>query len=124
MKHVVVRFARRAGLVALFIVAATAGILSGVLFAFAGDLPQISALDNYTPSTITRVYSANNQLIGEFAVQRRLVIGYDDIPTTFRQAIIASEDAGFDSHIGLSISAIALRTRAPPSAASGSLLAE
>jgi len=109
MKHVVVRFARRAGLVALFIVAATAGILSGVLFAFAGDLPQISALDNYTPSTITRVYSANNQLIGEFAVQRRLVIGYDDIPTTFRQAIIASEDAGFDSHIGLSISAIALR---------------
>ena len=109
MKHVVVRFARRAGIVALFIVAATAGILSGVLFAFAGDLPQISALDNYTPSTITRVYSASNQLIGEFAVQRRLVIGYDDIPTTFRQAIIASEDAGFDSHIGLSISAIALR---------------
>ena len=31
------------------------GILSGVLFAYAGDLPQISALDNYAPNTITRV---------------------------------------------------------------------
>ncbi len=33
------------------------GILSGVLFAYAGDLPQVSALDNYSPSTITRVYA-------------------------------------------------------------------
>ena len=63
--HVVIRFARRAGLVALFIVAATAGILSGVLFAYAGDLPQISVLDNYSPSRITRVYAADNQLIGD-----------------------------------------------------------
>src|SRR5580693_4822366 len=90
--HVVIRFARRAGLVALFIVAAAAGILSGVLFAYAGDLPQISALDNYSPSTITRVYAANSQLIGEFATQRRVVVGYDDINPLLRQAIIATED--------------------------------
>ena len=31
------------------------GVASGVLFAYAGDLPQVSALDNYTPSTITRM---------------------------------------------------------------------
>jgi penicillin-binding protein 1A len=106
---VVIRFARRAGIVALFLVAATAGTLSGVLFAYAGDLPQISALDDYAPSTITRVYAADGSPIGDFAVQRRLVIGYDDIPPVFREAIIASEDAGFDSHFGLSISAIAFR---------------
>ena len=58
MAHVVVRVARNAGIVALFIVAAMLGILSGVLFAYAGDLPQISALDDYTPSTITRVYAS------------------------------------------------------------------
>jgi penicillin-binding protein 1A len=107
--HVVIRFARRAGIVALFVVAAIAGILSGVLFAYGSDLPQISALDDYTPSTITRVYAADGSVIGEFAVQRRLVIGYNDISPTFRQAIIAAEDAGFDSHFGLSISAIAIR---------------
>jgi penicillin-binding protein 1A len=101
VKHVVVRFARRAGIVALFIVAAMAGILSGVLFAYAGDLPKISALDDYAPSTITRVYSANNQVIGEFATQRRVVVGYDEINPLLRQAIIATEDAEFDRHVGI-----------------------
>ena len=79
MAHYVIRIARNAGIVALFVVAAMLGILSGVLFAYAGDLPQISALDDYAPSTITRVYAANGQVIGEFAAQRRVVVGYDDI---------------------------------------------
>src|SRR6266404_2279926 len=79
------------------------GILSGVLFAYAGDLPKISALDDYAPSTITRVYSASNQVIGEFATQRRVVVGYDDINPLLRQAIIATEDAEFDRHFGVNI---------------------
>jgi penicillin-binding protein 1A len=107
VKHVVIRFARRAGIVALFVVAALAGILSGVLFAYAGDLPQISALDDYAPSTITRVYSADNQLIGEFATQRRVVVGYDDINPVLKQAIIATEDADFDRHVGINFWRIA-----------------
>jgi penicillin-binding protein 1A len=105
----VIRFAKSAGIVALFVVAATGGILSGVLFAYAGDLPEISALDNYNPNTITRVYAASGEIIGDFAVERRLVVGYDDISPFFRQALIAAEDAGFDTHVGLSVSAIVLR---------------
>lgn len=93
----------------MFVVVAILGTLSGLLFAYAGDLPEISALDNYSPSTITRVYASNGDVIGEFAVQRRIVIGYEDISPYFRDAIIAAEDAGFNSHFGLSISAIALR---------------
>jgi penicillin-binding protein 1A len=104
---VVIRFARRAGIVALFVVAAGAGIASGVLFAYAGDLPQISALDDYTPSTITRVYAVDNQLIGEFATQRRVVVGYDDINPLLRQGIIATEDTEFDRHFGINIGRIA-----------------
>ena len=103
MPHVVVRVARNAGIVALFIVAAMLGVLSGVLFAYAGDLPQVSALDNYTPSTITRIYSAGGQVIGEFATQRRVLVGYDDINPSLRQAIIATEDAEFDRHFGVNI---------------------
>jgi penicillin-binding protein 1A len=101
MAHVVVRVARNAGIVALFIVAAMLGILSGVMFAYAGDLPQVSALDNYNPSTITRIYAANHQLIGEFATQRRVIVGYDDINPLLRQAIIATEDADFERHVGI-----------------------
>jgi len=103
MPHVVIRVARNAGIVALFIVAAMLGILSGVLFAYAGDLPQVSALDNYSPSTITRIYSSGGQVIGEFATQRRVVVGYDDINPVLRQAIIATEDAEFDRHFGVNI---------------------
>src|SRR5262245_37557407 len=97
------RFAQSAAIVALFVVAAMAGILSGVLFAYAGDLPQVSALDNYSPSTITRVYAANNQLIGEFATQRRVIVGYDELSPLLRRAIVATEDADFDRHFGINI---------------------
>ena len=58
MARYVVRIARRAGLIILFLIAAVLGTVTGVVFAFAGDLPQISALDDYAPSTITRVYGA------------------------------------------------------------------
>jgi penicillin-binding protein 1A len=108
LAHYVIRVARNAGIVALFIVAAMLGLLSGVLFAYAGDLPQISALDNYAPNTITRVYAINGQTIGEFATERRLVIGYDDIAPRLRQAIISAEDGDFERHFGLSISSIAI----------------
>src|SRR5215471_19232311 len=103
MTHIVVRVARNAGIVALFIVAAMLGILSGVMFAFAGDLPAVTALDNYNPSTITRIYSANHQLIGEFATQRRVIVTYDDINPILRQAIIATEDAEFERHVGINV---------------------
>jgi penicillin-binding protein 1A len=103
MAHYVIRFARRAGIAALFIVAAMLGILSGVLFAYADDLPQVSALDDYTPSTITRIFASNGQVVGEFATQRRVVVGYDDLSPLLRQAIIATEDAEFDRHFGVNI---------------------
>src|SRR5437867_3233367 len=103
MTHVVIKVARKAGIIALFIMAAMLGILSGVLFAYAGDLPQVSALDNYSPSTITRIYSSGGQVIGEFATQRRMVVGYDDINRVLREAMIATGDAEFDRHFGVNI---------------------
>ena len=103
MAQYVIRYARRAGIVVLFIIAAAAGTLSGLLFAYADDLPQISALDNYAPNTITRVYAVDGEVIGEFAVQRRVVVGYNDISPLLRRAIVAAEDQDFDSHAGLSI---------------------
>ena len=103
MSHIVIKVARNAGIIALFVIAAMLGILSGVLFAYTGDLPQVSALDNYNPSTITRIYAGGGQVIGEFATQRRVVVGYDAINPVLRQAIIATEDADFDRHFGINI---------------------
>ena len=95
------RVVRMLGLVALFAAAALAGTASGVIFAFAGDLPQISQLDDYLPSTITRVYGRDGSLVGEFATERRLVVSYDEISPVLRDAILATEDDAFFSHVGL-----------------------
>jgi penicillin-binding protein 1A len=96
-------WARKAGIVALFIVAAALGIATGVIFVYAGDLPTISALDDYAPSTISRVYGSRGEIVGEFAIERREVIPYERISPKLEQAILAAEDHDFYQHIGLSI---------------------
>jgi penicillin-binding protein 1A len=103
MAKYVVRLAKSAGLIILFVLAAFLGTVSGVIFAFAGDLPAISALDDYAPSTITRVYGARGDVVGEFSTQRRVVVPHDAIAPQLRQAIIAAEDAEFERHFGLSV---------------------
>jgi penicillin-binding protein 1A len=105
---VAVRYARQAGIAALFVGAALLGTLSGVLFAYSDDLPEVSALDSYSPNTITRVLGKDHQLVGEFAVERRVVIHYTDIPQNLRQAILAAEDSDFFEHSGFSISRMVL----------------
>ena len=112
MARYVVRLAKSAGLIILFVLAAFLGTASGVIFAFAGDLPAISALDDYAPSTITRVYGARGDVIGEFSIQRRVVVPYEAISPKLRQAIIAAEDADFEQHFGLSIPHIFIAARA------------
>ncbi|NOT24655.1 MAG: PBP1A family penicillin-binding protein [Acidobacteria bacterium] len=107
-RRIVVRIAKQAIIAALFITAAVAGGISGFLFAYADDLPEISALDNYQPKTITRLLARDGQVVAEFAVERRVVVGYDDIAPVLRQAILASEDADFEQHFGLSISRIVM----------------
>ena len=107
-RRVVVRVARQAGIVAIFLVVALLGTLSGVLYAYADDLPEISALDSYQPSTITRLVARDGQEIGEYAIERRVVIGYDQIAPVLRKAIMASEDADFEQHFGLSMSRIVI----------------
>ena len=101
---VAIRYARHAGLAALFVAAALLGTLSGVLFAYSDDLPEVSALDNYAPNTITRVLGKDGQPVGEFAVERRVVIRYSDIPADLRNAIVSAEDGSFFQHSGFSIS--------------------
>src|SRR5687768_13002530 len=104
-RRVVVRVAQ-VGIIALFVAAALLGTLSGVLFAFADDLPEISALDDYRPNTITRLLARDGQVIGEFATERRVVVDYDQMSPHFRNAVIATEDAEFEQHFGLSATRI------------------
>jgi penicillin-binding protein 1A len=96
-------FLKQARLLFLLVVAALAGGVSGVIFAYSPDLPAVTTLDDYAPSTITRVYAAGGEEIGQFATERRVIIGHDEIPEVLRQALISSEDANFFNHFGFDL---------------------
>lgn len=73
----------------------------GVLWYFSQDLPSLDSLQNYQPSLVTQVYSSDQQLIGQFFIERRIVTPLADIPQILSQAVIATEDVRFFEHPGL-----------------------
>ncbi len=96
-------YVRPAIVIGAFAATALIGAVTGVLLAHSPDLPQISELDSYSPGTITRLYARGGELIGEFATERRVMIGYDEIPEVLRNAIISAEDGDFFTHTGFNI---------------------
>jgi penicillin-binding protein 1A len=76
---------------------------AGTLYYVAQDLPSLDILQGYQPSQVTRVYSDDNQVIGQFFVERRILTPISLIPKNFVNAVIAVEDARFFEHPGLDI---------------------
>jgi penicillin-binding protein 1A len=75
-------------------------------FYFTHDLPNIETLKNYKPSAITKFFSDDGEVIGEFSVERREVVSLERIPNHLIQAFISGEDARFFQHKGLDYMAI------------------
>jgi penicillin-binding protein 1A len=96
-------FVRRAGISILFAVAIVAGAVAGVLLAFENDLPQVSSLEQFQPNIITKIYAADGALIGDFAIEKRVIVGFKDIPPVLRNAVVAVEDADFWKHLGINL---------------------
>src|SRR5690348_1130265 len=85
----------------LVLTAAFLGTTAGLLIVYSTDLPQISELERYRPSTITELYDDQGRQIGSFALQRRVLASYDDFPKVLRDAIISTEDKTFETHWGI-----------------------
>ena len=75
----------------------------GILWVGTQGLPSLESLQDYQPSLITRVYSDEGDVIGQFFVERRIYIPVSDIPQSLINAIIAVEDTRFFEHPGLDI---------------------
>ncbi|MBI1752316.1 MAG: PBP1A family penicillin-binding protein [Acidobacteria bacterium] len=54
------------------------------------------------PKTITKVLDQNGNVIGIFAEEHRVVIPYGDIPKAYINGLVATEDADFWEHGGVS----------------------
>src|SRR5664279_4441298 len=85
----------------LILTVAAAGAISGMLLVYSTDLPQVTELEKYRPSTITELYDDQNRVIGQFALQRRVIDKYDDFPVVLRDAILSTEDKDFERHWGV-----------------------
>jgi penicillin-binding protein 1A len=90
-------------LLVLVVLAALVGVLGGLMMVYSADLPQIDELERYRPNTTTDLYDAHGRIFGSFALERRVVVNYDDFSPVLRQAVIAIEDKNFESHWGINI---------------------
>ncbi|PYV39300.1 MAG: penicillin-binding protein, partial [Acidobacteria bacterium] len=77
------------------------GVVAGILVGYNYSLPRIQSLEDYRPDVITDIYSDDNKVIGEFAVERRIIISWEDIPPYYLNALLAAEDNQFFHHSGI-----------------------
>jgi penicillin-binding protein 1A len=90
---------------ALILPAAIGGASLG--YGLKGDLPDVEALDRYTPPLNTRVLARDGTTIGSFGEQRRTLLAQKDIPKVFAKALVSVEDASFYEHNGVDFRGIA-----------------
>ncbi len=76
-------------------------ITFSTLWYFSVGLPDYKKLSNYQPPISSRVYSENNKLIAEYAIEKRLFIPYESIPEKVINAFLSAEDKNFFSHPGV-----------------------
>src|SRR5712692_9217800 len=97
---------RRFWLPAVLLLALAAGGLTGIIAAYELNYSraanEVAALATYRPSVVTRIYADDGKtVIGEFALEKRIPLKYDEIPPVMKNAILAVEDARFYDHIGI-----------------------
>ena len=74
------------------------GISGGYFIATLYSIPHIEQLEKYQPSTITRIYSNDGEVLAEFFQERREVISLSQIPLHLQEAFISIEDQRFYQH--------------------------
>src|SRR5258708_39519063 len=101
-KHIL----RRLWLPAVLMLALAAGGLTGIIAAYELNYSraanEVAALATYRPSVVTRIYADDGEtVIGEFALEKRIPLKYEEIPANMKNAILAVEDARFYDHMGI-----------------------
>ncbi|MFT7059275.1 MAG: penicillin-binding protein 1A [Pseudorhodobacter sp.] len=81
--------------------------IGAIFYMYSRDLPSHESLAQYTPPTISRIYSGEGRLVDEFAKERRIFAASEEIPDMVKQAFISAEDKNFYTHHGYDARGIA-----------------
>lgn len=71
------------------------------LFNLYGEMPDFQALENPTKDLSSELYSTDGILIGKYFRENRSPIEYEHISPNVVEALLATEDARFESHSGI-----------------------
>ncbi len=77
--------------------------MCGLMLVYSVDLPQMDDLVKYRPDTTTELLDVKGREIGSFALERRVVVPYEDFPPVLRQALISIEDKSFEKNWGVNL---------------------
>ena len=77
------------------------GIIICYIIYLAQDLPSLDQLENYDPDLVTRIYSADGEILDELFLEKRIFVSLDQIPNNMKNAVISSEDRRFYNHWGI-----------------------
>jgi penicillin-binding protein 1A len=97
----------RVALAFLLLCAIALGAAAGLLFVYESDLPEIRALETYRPNVVTEIYADDGQLVGSFAIQRRILMTWEQTPKVLYNAVTAIEDQHYEDHWGIDFPRIA-----------------
>lgn len=77
------------------------GVILGLLMVFVPDPTAVQALERYQPSIHSILYDDEGRPFEEWVVEKRQVVVYDEVPENLRNAVVATEDSRFFSHVGI-----------------------
>ena len=97
---------RKIAILLIIVCSVFVGITAGAFLALTHDLPQIRNLETFKPSSVTRIYSADDVLLAELFMEKRDLVPLKIIPGYLKKALIATEDRTFYRHSGVDLKGI------------------
>lgn len=87
-------------------------LLCYVVIVLYPQLPPVNILTEFQPTEPLRVYTADNELIAQYGIERRIPLDLGQIPSVMQHAVLATEDARFYEHHGVDFIGLARATLA------------
>jgi len=94
---------RRLTLGTILLGAAVVAVVAGSCLAYflTFDIPEVRHLQDWKPPVVTTLYSTDGQVLYQFGAEKRIVVGLDQVPPAFLDALVATEDSHFYDHMGV-----------------------
>ncbi len=90
----------------LMMVLFSIGAVAGMIAAYGRNLPDISRMADYQPSSATRIFARDGTLLASVYKENRVWVPLERVPQVVRDAFIANEDHNFYYHHGVDFGSI------------------